>query len=188
METVRPPVELITVELARVERQVANLLRFARREELRLESVDLGTLAAATVADLRPGLEAAGVAVALDTPAGVVARADREKVRQVLINLIENARDALADVDGRRDLAVAISGANGAAAIVVWDSGPGVPVDALPRLFEPFSSLKPQGTGLGLAIVRRTVDAHGGRITVTPGQPRGLVVRVDLPRIAGDVA
>ena len=55
----------------------------------------------------------------LDTPAGVVPRADREKVRQVLINPIENARDALAGADGRRDLGVAISGANGAAAIVV---------------------------------------------------------------------
>ncbi len=179
--------ELITVELGRVERQVANLLRFARREELRLEPVDLGALATATIANLRPSLDAAGVSVALDTPTGVVARADREKVRQVLINLIENARDALADASGRRELAVGISGANGTATIVVRDSGPGVPADALPRLFEPFFSLKPQGTGLGLAIVRRTIDAHGGRITVAPGEPCGLVVCVELPRAPGDV-
>src|SRR5439155_1164417 len=82
---------LILAELERVEKQVAALLRFARREEFRFEGVDLGELARATVAGFRTRLEAAGVDVELELADGVTARADREKMRQVLINLIESA-------------------------------------------------------------------------------------------------
>jgi signal transduction histidine kinase len=57
-----------------------------------------------------------------------------------------------------------------------------VPADALGRLFEPFFTLKPQGTGLGLAIARRTIEAHGGRVTATPAAPHGMSFRIELPR------
>jgi signal transduction histidine kinase len=111
----------------------------------------------------------------------VSARADREKVRQVLVNLIENAIDVLADRTGPRHVRIAVGGRNGSAAVRVADTGPGVAPDALPRLFEPFFSLKPHGTGLGLAIAKRTIDAHGGRIDVrsTPGE--GTTFEIELP-------
>ncbi|TMA56568.1 MAG: response regulator [Deltaproteobacteria bacterium] len=63
----------------------------------------------------------------------------------------------------------------------VEDSGPGVPAEALPRLFEPFFSLKAKGTGLGLAIAKRTVDAHGGRIDAAPGSRAGMTFSIELP-------
>jgi len=157
---------VILEELARVERQVAALLRFARREEFRFEPVDLSALTHATVAALRGRLDAAGIEVALEAAEGVTARADREKIRQVLVNLIENATDALAEVAGSRRLGIAVTGADGVAMLRVTDTGPGVPADALPHLFEPFFSLKDKGTGLGLAIAWRIVQAHGGRIEV----------------------
>jgi signal transduction histidine kinase len=174
---------VILEELERVERQVAALLRFARREELRREAVDLGELLRTTVDRFRPRLEAAGVEVTLTAPE-VVAHVDREKLRQVLVNLIENALDALADAPGARRLAVAVEGHNGTAAVRVSDTGPGVAPDALPRLFEPFFSLKSTGTGLGLAIAKRTVDAHGGRISAVADAP-GMTFAVELP-LAGD--
>jgi signal transduction histidine kinase len=172
--------QLILTELERVERQVAALLRFARREEFQFAAVELDTLVRATVDELRPRLEAAGVTTTLAAER-VTARADREKLRQVLINVIENALDALRDAAGERRLAIDVGRENGAATIQVSDTGPGVPGDALPRLFEPFYSLKPQGTGLGLAIVRRTVEAHGGRVAArsTPGS--GLALSFELP-------
>jgi signal transduction histidine kinase len=173
---------LILGELERVERQVAALLRFARREEFRFEPVDLSELARATLEAFRPRLEASGVALELELADGVTARADREKLRQVLINLLENALDAMsAEAGGPRTLSVAVANGHGAAALEVRDSGPGVPAEALPHLFEPFFSTKPSGTGLGLAIARRTVEAHGGRIAVRTGSERGLVVSVELP-------
>src|SRR5262249_13116666 len=134
-----------------------------------------------TVASLRARLDAQSVDVALDLEPGVVARADADKVRQLVLNLLENALDALAAVKGSRQIDVAVAGVNGHAALVVEDNGPGVPADALPRLFEPFFSLKPHGTGLGLAIAKRTVDAHGGRLAATPNQHGGLRIDVELP-------
>src|SRR5262249_31866567 len=94
---------VILDELERVERQVADLLRFARRDELRVEPVDLAELVRGTVAQLRPRLEAGGITVELDAPLGVQAPADRERLRHVLVNLIENAIDALGESpNGRR--------------------------------------------------------------------------------------
>lgn len=172
---------VILTELERVERQVAALLRFARREEFHFEAVDLGELVRTTIADLHPRLEAARVGVELDAAGDVTARADREKMRQVLVNLIENAIDALGDTTGSRRLAIGIARANGTATIRVQDNGPGVPADAVPRLFEPFFSLKAQGTGLGLAIARRTLEAHSGRIAAESGAGAGMTLCLELP-------
>jgi len=172
---------LILEELDRVERQMGDLLRFARREELRFEPVDLGELARATLDALRPRLDAAGIAAALEAAPGVVARADRDKLRQVLVNLLENARDALATSPSPRRVTVAVRNGEGVATLSVTDNGPGVPADALPRLFEPFFSTKQTGTGLGLAIARHAVEAHGGAIVAAPAEGAGLTFRVTLP-------
>jgi len=176
---------LILAELERVEHQVAALLRFARREEFTLEPVDLGELVRTTIETYRPRLAERAIALALDLPAGVVARADREKLRQVLVNLIENALDALGTTGGTRRLALAVGGVNGSATVRVTDTGPGVPAAALPRLFEPFFSTKSSGTGLGLAIARRTVEGHGGRIEAAPTAGGGMTFRLELPLAIG---
>ncbi len=172
---------IILEELERVERQVATLLRFARREELSCAPVDVGALVRATVEHCRPRLDAAGTSVELDAPPGIVARGDAEKLRQVLINLIENAADALAAFAGPRALRLAVERTAERVAVAVRDSGPGVAADMLPRLVEPFFSLKPSGTGLGLAIARRTVEAHGGRLLMASQPGAGLTVTVELP-------
>jgi signal transduction histidine kinase len=174
-------VELILGELQRVERQVADLLRFSRREELQLAAVDLGELLHRTVGGLRQALDEAGVEVAMEAPAGIVAHADREKIRQVLLNLIENALDALREHPGARRLALVTENVNGRATLRVSDTGPGIAPEDLPRLFEPFFSRKEHGTGLGLAIVKRTIDAHGGRIEAASEPGTGTTFRIELP-------
>jgi signal transduction histidine kinase len=176
---------LILTELERVERQIAALLRFARREEFRFEPVDVGELVRTTLGQLHPRLESAGIELALDAAGSVTTRADREKVRQVLINLVENAIDALGDAAGDRRLAIAVGRENGAAVIRVEDTGPGIPADALPRLFEPFFSLKTKGTGLGLAIAKRTIEAHGGTIDAASAPGGGATFRLELPLRGG---
>ena len=175
------PAGLMLEALDRVEHQVRGLLRFARRDELRLEPVDLGLLVRATVADLRGRLESAEIAVALTAPDEIVAGGDREKLRQVVINLVENAIDALAERPQARELGVAVSAAARCAVLCIRDNGPGIPADALPHVFDPFFSLKTAGTGLGLAIVKRTVDAHGGRIAVGSTSGQGTTFEVVLP-------
>jgi signal transduction histidine kinase len=172
---------LILAELERVERQIATLLRFARREEYRLARGDLGELVRTTAEDLRPQLSSAGIELSIDVDQ-VHGRFDEDKVRQIVINLIENARDALELGEQRvGHVWVTLDRRDGFAHLQVADDGPGVPPEELPRLFEPFYSRKTQGTGLGLAIVRRTVEAHGGRIAARPRQDGGLRFDIDLP-------
>jgi signal transduction histidine kinase len=172
---------LILEELGRVDRQVAALLRFSRREEPTLAPLDLAALARETLAALRPRLDATGVRVVLDAGTAVTARAERERLRQVLINLIENACDAMAaGPPATRALTVTVANGGAAGVVRVVDSGPGVPTEALAHLFEPFYSTKPHGTGLGLAIARRTVEAHGGRLTAHPAAT-GMAFEIELP-------
>jgi signal transduction histidine kinase len=98
----------------------------------------------------------------------------------VLINLIENARDALAGAATKR-LRVGVGREDGRVVLTVADSGPGIAPDALGQVFEPFFSTKPSGTGLGLAIAKRTIDAHGGGIEATSTLGEGATFRVSLP-------
>jgi len=122
----REELGVILEELDRVERQVADLLHFARREEPRFEPVNLGALVETTVTQLRPRLESAGVVVTLDVQPGIVAWADRERLRQVLVNLVENAAEALGGAP-QRELSVLVGAANGHATLRVSDTGPACP-------------------------------------------------------------
>ena len=100
---------------------------------------------------------------------------DRVQLQQVIVNLIVNALDAMAGVsDGIRELTIA----SGAAApndvfVEVQDTGPGLDPASLDRLFQSFYTTKPDGMGMGLAISRSIVEAHGGRLSATPNEPRG---------------
>lgn len=175
---------LILSELDRVERQVASLLRFARRDEYQFEAIDMGALVGATIDSLRTRAAAQHVALQTQMAPGVTARVDAEKVRQALLNLFDNALDALATASHERAVRVSVSRANGHAHVTIADNGPGVPAAELPRLFEPFFSLKAKGTGLGLAIVKRTIEAHNGRIQASMGHP-GIAFDIALP-LAGE--
>jgi signal transduction histidine kinase len=171
---------IIIEELERVERQVRDLLRFSRREEAELAPLDVGALVRSTAYDLRARLDDAGIAVGLDTADGVVARADREKLRQVLVNLVENAIDALGNGRAHKRIDLSVAVADHDAVVRVTDDGPGIPGDAQARIFDPFVSLKPSGTGLGLAIAKRTIDAHHGTIVVT-SHPGATTFEIRLP-------
>jgi signal transduction histidine kinase len=173
--------EVILAELERIERQVSALLRYARREEFRFAPVDLGRLLHATVLDLRSRIEAAGVSLRIDGEEDLTASIDAEKLRQVLVNLIENALDELAAAPGPRHLTLRVARVNGTAQLEVIDSGRGAPAELLERLFEPFFSLKEHGTGLGLAIARRVVEAHGGSLLARSPGPRGMTFELVLP-------
>jgi signal transduction histidine kinase len=174
---------IILEELERVERQVRDLLRFARREEYQLAPLDLGRLAQATLGRLAHRLEAAGVDAACTAPADVIVRGDREKLDHAIVNLVENAIDAVAERAQRR-VRLVVERENGTARMCLTDSGAGATPEVLAHLFEPFYSGKPNGTGLGLAIVKRTVDGHGGRIGVEQRPGEGLTFTIELPLAA----
>lgn len=174
---------IILAELERIERQVADLLQFGRRDQIESSSIDFGALARSTADDLRPSLRASGVELEVSAESDVHGTGDPERLRQVLINLIENARDALTHSKTGRHVSITVGGRNGHIAVEVTDDGPGVDDETLARLFEPFFSSKHEGTGLGLAIVQRTIEAHGGRIEARRRPAGGMRFRIDLPRV-----
>ena len=114
--------------------------------------------------------------------------ADPERLRQVLINLTENAIDALRGRPAPRKLMLTVRADEETARLIVRDSGPGVKPEQLARLFDPFVSHKTQGTGLGLAIARRIVEAHEGRIAASLAAGGGMVFTIDLPTSVDRVA
>jgi two-component system nitrogen regulation sensor histidine kinase NtrY len=131
--------------------------------------------------------------LAADLPA---VRVDVEQIRRVMINLIDNAVEALgpsATLPGS-GAAAAVAGAdktivvetqldagNGVARIIVADNGPGIPAADREKLFMPYYSTKKRGSGLGLAIVRRIIAEHGGSIDVADNVPSGTVFTIELP-------
>jgi two-component system nitrogen regulation sensor histidine kinase NtrY len=105
---------------------------------------------------------------------------DVEQIRRVMINLIDNAIEAMAQ-RGTIEIETQHLPADNLVRIVVADNGPGIPVAERDKLFLPYYSTKQRGSGLGLAIVRRIVAEHGGAIEVTDNVPRGTRFAVELP-------
>jgi len=115
--------------------------------------------------------------------APVTVEGDTELLRRAIENVIRNAiRYSPADAD----VEIALSRRNGAAVVAVRDHGPGVPEEALPRLFDAFYRVETSrtsssgGIGLGLSIARRAIELHNGRIRARNAQP-GLEVEIELP-------
>ena len=108
---------------------------------------------------------------------------DAVQLQQVVLNLLVNARQAMADVvDAPRVLRIETAEPEpGSVEITVADTGAGVDGPDLERMFEPFVSSKAEGLGMGLSINRSIVEAHGGQMVATRNPDRGLTLRVTLP-------
>jgi PAS domain S-box-containing protein len=182
-DAVRAPmkkrVDIVQAEIARLERLLTEFLELARPRAPQREPVDLGRVVG-EVLDLEEEATAKlKVRVERDLEGGFEALGDVEKLKQVVLNLVVNALDVMAEGG------VLYAGVGGDANdvwISVGDTGPGVDPTILAEIFDPFFTTKAAGTGLGLAIVRKIVDQHGGRVRVQPRKPAGTTVRVVFPR------
>jgi PAS domain S-box-containing protein len=153
----------------------------------RQDSVDTNE-AVREVIELTRG-EAAKYDVSVETVLGERlprVRGDRVQLQQVMLNLIVNAIEAMSTTsEGPRALRVstAVDSRNGVS-ISVSDTGPGLPADAINRVFDPFYTTKASGLGMGLSICRSIIDAYGGQLSAKPNMPRGTVFQFALPACA----
>jgi signal transduction histidine kinase len=108
---------------------------------------------------------------------------DRVQLQQVLLNLIMNGVEAMSGVTERtRELSVSSTLAeSGSVLVAIEDTGTGLDPAVAERMFQPFFTTKPDGLGMGLAICRSIVEAHGGRLWVSPREPHGTDVRFTVP-------
>jgi nitrogen fixation/metabolism regulation signal transduction histidine kinase len=159
----------ILAEIDRLDTIARAFSRFAAPapEEQALNQIDL----AATVGEVVQLYQLAeeGCTVRLSAAAGALGAARRDEVKEVVVNLLENARNAGATLV---DVGV------GPGTIRVADNGGGISTELLPRVFEPRFSTTTSGAGLGLAIVKRLVESWGGRVELESGEGRGTVVTI----------
>jgi C4-dicarboxylate-specific signal transduction histidine kinase len=107
---------------------------------------------------------------------------DRIQLQQVILNLVVNGMETVVGATkGRCEVTSSTSVEEGSAMISIADSGPGIPLDKLREIFEPFFSTKGDGMGMGLSIARTIVEAHGGRIWAENHSAGGAVFHVSLP-------
>jgi signal transduction histidine kinase len=170
----------IRTEARRLNRILSDFLHFARPQEARRATGDIREVVqhvSALIRDDRSRAPRVDVRVAVD-PAVPRFAFDRDQITQVLWNVALNGVEAM---NGRGRLSVEVARHDGAVALAVSDTGPGIPGDRLPRVFEPFYSGKPNGSGLGLTIADRIVAAHGGRIEIDSHPGGGTRVTMLFP-------
>ncbi len=172
-------------ELQRVERSVSHLLRFARDEEMGISDLCMSEVLDSALETFGDRLERTGIALERHIDCQGAMRGDAEKLRRVMINLVGNAIDALAE-GGVTDPRIEVAMGENLAGTEVWvrvkDNGPGIDAEAQRKLFSPFYTSKAGGTGLGLAICRKLVDAHGGSIEVTSAPGSGAEFLLTFPK------
>jgi two-component system, NtrC family, nitrogen regulation sensor histidine kinase NtrY len=161
----------ILAEIDRLDTIARAFSRFAApaAEDQALDRVNLGQIVSEVVQLYRLAEDQCEVRLQADPEAFGAARSD--EVKEVMVNLLENARNA-----GATLVSVTVSPGY----VEVVDDGAGIPAELLPRVFEPRFSTTTSGAGLGLAIVRRLVEGWGGRIEVNSGQDRGTRVTIQL--------
>jgi PAS domain S-box-containing protein len=175
------PVGRMERSIERCNRIISDLLDFSRTRELKCERHAFDPWLDAVVHDQ---VLPAGVELELELGAGDAAISlDSDRLRRVVINLMDNAAQAMmeqADARARR-LVLSTAVADGAVALTVADTGPGIAPENLERVFEPLFSTKSFGTGLGLPTVKQIVEQHGGSIRIDSEVGRGTRVHVRLP-------
>ncbi|HEV7999781.1 MAG TPA: ATP-binding protein [Planctomycetaceae bacterium] len=177
-------------EITRLERSAETFLDFARPPEIERRTFDLRLLVGQVLDLVASRASRQGIRVSCSAPENqnISVRADMGQVRQVLLNLLLNALDAVPEggtISVEIDTsASAGNGSPGWVTIRVSDTGRGLPSDLGPKIFEPFVSTKPTGVGLGLSICKRIVESHGGQIAAVNRPAGGAEFTIRLPSIA----
>ncbi len=173
-------VAAIKAEVERLSRIAEQYLSVARRPRPHLERESAEDLVRELCAFVKPELDRASVTLRVTEDADLPeVDLDESQLRQALLNLIRNAREAMAKGG---ELVVSVrNAALGGVEIHVDDDGPGIPDDVRASIFDPFFTTKQRGTGLGLAVTREIIEAHGGTIDCEPRAPHGTRFRIALP-------
>ncbi len=167
--------DFIPEEINRLNRLVSDFLQFARRRNLHLEPAnpaEIITSLLGQINDPRIRAELGEAAPSL--------KLDRDAFKQVLLNIIENARQAI-PAEGRVTIRAALSGRPKRYRISIEDNGCGMSPETLQKIFDPFFSTRAAGSGLGMAITRQLVEQMGGRIAVSSRENEGATVNLEFP-------
>jgi signal transduction histidine kinase len=182
------PLSRVDRNIQRCDRIITDLLDFTRMRDLNRAELEADSWLDEVLSEQRvPD----GVVLARDFgAAGRRVSFDSERMRRVVINLIENAVQAVTDAASSGGTVTVRTRASGPAfELVIEDTGPGIPAEVLPKVFEPLYSTKSFGTGLGLPTVKQIVEQHGGTVDITSQAGKGTRVFVRIPwRLSREMA
>jgi predicted ATPase/signal transduction histidine kinase/GAF domain-containing protein len=185
LDKARSAAERIVKNGQRAAEVVQSIRAQVRRSSSEMVLLDVNRVVGDTLELMQSEVQRHGVLLEsrFQTTLGII-KGDPTQLQQVIVNLITNAIEAIdAATRSTRVLRVATeSDGNGGALVIVEDSGSGIDVEALPRIFDPMFTTKPQGMGLGLAICRSIIEGHGGRLWASPNPTGGSVFRFSIPR------
>jgi signal transduction histidine kinase len=157
---------------------ISALLKYASPVRTELRPCDLNQVICDALLLVRRQCERQGTEIFFTAGEAPPCRLDPEKIKQALLNLVNNAREAL-QIGG--SIEISTSSDDSSVVITVRDSGPGIAAVDLPQIFEPFFTRKAAGTGLGLSITQRIIEEHHGRIEVESRPGEGAVFTISLP-------
>jgi len=178
--------EVIRHEIDRLEHLVSDFLQFARPTEPVLQTIPVENLLRDVHDLLQSDLAGKSVELKLDLITKEPVRVDPNKIRQVLINFVQNGAESMeaggtVTLRSRMDKQVLSGRHVNAVVIDVADTGKGIPPEVQKRLFDPFFTTKEEGTGLGLPIAARIIEKHGGVIQYQTHPNRGTTFSIVLP-------
>jgi signal transduction histidine kinase len=176
---VRQSLDVIGGEIRRLDRVVQGFLRFMRPHELLLKVIEVATLLQSAVVLVEAEWQSQGIRFSIEVAPGLPAiEADEELLRQALLNLIQNACQAMPR-GGFVTVGARVEGHT--LCIEVADEGVGIAPDEVERIFTLYYTSRPDGTGIGLSVVYRIVQMHDGSIDVRSELGRGTTMTVRLP-------
>ncbi len=174
--------EILFREIKRMDGTVTEFLEFARPKPTRMERLDLSQLVQSSLRQLEAQAAKESITIAEELESGEVIEGDREKLHQLILNIVLNGIQA-SRAGGT--IKVALRGHAHDVELTFHDNGQGISAADLDRIFEPFYTTRASGSGLGLAIVKSIIDAHGGTIAIKSEVDAGTTVLVQLPRQVG---
>jgi signal transduction histidine kinase len=180
---------LVQREILRLERIVTEFLQFARPAEPELATIPSDQPLKEVQSLLGPALAKNNIRLLLEDSAPLSVKVDGEQMKQVLINLVQNAadsigRDGAITLRSRADRKPLAQGETDVVILEVADTGPGIAPEVEKRLFDPFFTTKAEGTGLGLSIAACIVQKHGGALQYQTQVNHGTTFGIILPRAA----
>jgi two-component system sensor histidine kinase PilS (NtrC family) len=170
---------IVTREAERLDALISEFLMYARPATPRPERINLNAYIAEEVLLLANDPHFASISLINTVPEDAEITADPNQLHQVIINLVQNAADAMSEGVGEIRIECDITPV--AVSISINDNGSGIPENDVQHLFEPFWTTKPAGTGLGLAISYRNIEAHGGNLSVESPPAGGCRFVIALP-------
>jgi two-component system sensor histidine kinase HydH len=165
-------------ECRRLEKLVRDLLSYARQEDLSPTSFSLTGLIQECIHQTEETSKGEKIPIQWESPGEIVLYADRDKFKQVLLNLLQNAIEAQ---EPGGSITLEASQENGKMVLWIKDRGKGMDQETLKKIFQPFFTSKSKGTGLGLAIVKKLVEQMGGELYVNSQLGKGTSVQIILP-------